>query len=512
MIRIPNIKCPVDGDIKKIVERLAGRDTKFRIFKKSIDARKKNDIHFVYTVDIKSNNENRLLKKIKGAVKVEDKPYVFPKGKQINTPIVIAGSGPAGLMCGLTLAKNGYKVIILERGKCVEERKKDVDAFWNGGELNPNSNVQFGEGGAGTFSDGKLNTGIKDSRIRMVLEEFHRHGAPEEILYNAKPHVGTDNLFNMVRSIREEILSLGGEVRFCSKLENIITENNCICGAEVLNGDTKYIIDTKHIVLATGHSARDTFVMLKNSGVQMERKSFSIGARIEHCQEEINKSQYGEFYNRLGAADYKLAVHLNNGRGVYTFCMCPGGVVVASASEENGVVTNGMSYFARDGKNANSAVLVNVTPDDFPTDDVLGGMYLQREIEQRAFELSGSYKAPAQRLCDFLDRDTKTEITPTYRPGVVWCELSEIFPEYITESLREGILEMDKRLNGFADGGAVLTAPETRSSSPVRILRDTKFESNIKGLYPCGEGAGYAGGITSAAVDGIKTAEALTAE
>lgn len=511
MIRISNIKCPIDGDIKSIVRSMAGGNPKITLRKKSIDARRKNDVHFVYTVDVECENEAALLKKLKNASAVCEEKYVFPKGREIPTPIVIVGCGPAGLMCGLMLARSGYKVIIAERGKCVEERRADVEVFRSGGALNPDSNIQFGEGGAGTFSDGKLNTGINDLRIRTVLEEFHRHGAPEEILYSAKPHIGTDNLYKMVRSIRSEIISLGGEVRFNSKLDNVIIRDSKICGAEIVeNGDTKYKIETSHVVLATGHSARDTFVMLKNIGVNMERKSFSVGVRIEHSQEMINKSQYGDFYKKLGAADYKLAVHLKNGRGVYTFCMCPGGEVVAAASEIGGVVTNGMSCFARDGKNANSAVLVNVTPNDFDGDDVLGGMYFQREIEQKAFNISGTYKAPSQRLCDFLNRDTKSKnVVPTYKPNVEWCDISEIFPNFITESLKDGILEMDKKLNGFADGGAVLTAPETRSSSPVRILRDTKFESNIKGLYPCGEGAGYAGGITSAAVDGIKTAEAI---
>ncbi len=512
MIRISNIKCPIDGDINSIVAKLTG-ETEFKIFKKSVDARRKSDVHFVYTIDIESKHEEKLLKKLKNAVKVKEKPYKFPKGTPPEEPIVIAGSGPAGLMCGLMLARNGFKVIILERGKNVDERRKDVEAFWSGGELDTESNVQFGEGGAGTFSDGKLNTGIKDTRIRLVLEEFYRHGAPEEILYNAKPHIGTDNLCKVVKAIRKEIESLGGEVRFCTRFDSFEAENGCLKAVNaVKNGGAKYTIKTKYLVIAAGHSARDTFSMLYKNGLKMESKSFSIGARIEHLQENINKTQYGDFYDKLGAADYKLAVHLKNGRGVYTFCMCPGGVVVASASERGGIATNGMSYFARDGKNANSAVLVNVSSDDFKEGGVLGGMYLQREIEQKAYELSGSYKAPAQRVGDFLKRDTKIAgeaPDPTYRPDVVWCELADVFPDYIVESLREGIIEMDKKLPGFADGNAVLTGPETRSSSPVRILRNSRMESSIKGIYPCGEGAGYAGGITSAAVDGIKTAEAI---
>lgn len=513
MIRIPNVKCPVGKDIYKIVKKLTGTDVKIKIVKKSIDARRKSDVHFVYTVDVESPREETLLKKVKTAFAVKEKPYVFPNGAKILTPVVIAGSGPAGLMCGLTLAQNGYKVIILERGRNVERRRKDVESFWNGGELKPESNVQFGEGGAGTFSDGKLNTGVKDTRIRHVLEEFHRHGAPEEILYLAKPHVGTDNLYTMVSSIRNEIISLGGEVRFSSKLDGLVIENGALKGVDVSNyeKEEQYIIETENLVLAIGHSARDTFEMLHKSGVEMEQKSFSMGVRIEHLQEDINKTQYGEFHQSLGAADYKISVHLPNGRGVYTFCMCPGGVVVASASEKGGIVTNGMSYFDRDGKNANSALLVNVAPEDFGTDDVLGGMYMQRDIEKKAFEISRSYKAPSQSVGEFVFGDSKcmrdAKISPTYLPGTVHCDIGDIFPEFITESLKAGIKEMDKRLPGFADKAAIITAPETRSSSPVRILRDTKHRSNINGVYPCGEGAGYAGGITSAAVDGIKTAE-----
>lgn len=518
MIRISNIKCPIDGDIKTAVKKITGSGD-FKIFKKSIDARRKSDVHFVYTVDVNTPNEERLLKKLKNAARVTDKPYVFPEAVPPEDPVVIAGSGPAGLFCGLMLARSNFKVIILERGKPVDERLADVEEFHGGGRLDPESNVQFGEGGAGTFSDGKLNTGIKDARIKTVLDEFYRHGAPEEILYEAKPHIGTDNLRGVVKSMREEIISLGGEVRFQSRFDGFETENGRLSAVTVtrLDGDTKYKIKTNYLVIAAGHSARDTFSMLNAHGVKMECKPFSVGVRIEHLQEDINKAQYGEFYKKLGAADYKLAVHLKNGRGVYTFCMCPGGVVVASASEKDGIVTNGMSYFARGGKNANSAVLVNVYPEDFGSGgDVLAGMYFQRDIERRAFELSGSHRAPAQRVGDFLGGgpsvgDTKgdTKVEPTFRPGIFWCDLSELFPDYITQSLREGIKEMDKKLAGFASPGAVLTGPETRSSSPVRILRNDKFESNIKGIYPCGEGAGYAGGITSAAVDGIKAAEAI---
>lgn len=514
MIRIPNIKCPIDGDIKSIVRKMTDRDTKFKIYKKSIDARKKSDVHYVYTVDVESKNEDRFLKKIKGAVRVEYKPYEFPKAGPPQRAVVIAGSGPAGLMCGLILAKNGCKVIILERGKCVEERKKDVEEFWDGGKFRPESNVQFGEGGAGTFSDGKLNTGIKDIRIRTVLEEFHRHGAPEEILYNAKPHVGTDNLYNMVASMRKEIIALGGEVRFSSRLDGIIVLDNKICGAEVTeNGDNKYVIDTDNIVLATGHSARDTFSMLKNSGVQMERKSFSVGARIEHFQEEINKSQYGEFYEKLGAADYKLAVHLPNGRGVYTFCMCPGGEVINASSEAGGIAVNGMSRSRRDGENSNSALLVSVEPDDLIGDDVLAGCALQRKTEEAAFNCAEG-KVPVSTVGSFVFGKPFeiTRVKPTVKPSFAYADFEKLFPKFISDSLKEGILLFDKKIKGFADESAVLTAPETRSSSPVRIVRGEDGQSlTHSGIYPCGEGAGYAGGIMSAATDGLKTAEALLA-
>jgi hypothetical protein len=522
MIRISDIKTGIDcekSDLRKKTEKLLGTNKikSFEISKKSIDARKKQDIHYVYSVDVELDNEEKYVKKLKNAKIIKKECYKFPKAELAQKPIVIVGTGPAGLMCALTLAQNGYKVILLERGKCVEERKKDVDEFWRGGSLNPNSNVQFGEGGAGTFSDGKLTTGIKDFRIRRVLEEFYKHGAPEEILYYAKPHVGTDNLYKMVASIREEIKSLGGEVRFSNQLVGIRVQNGAVQKAIVKNETEEYEIETDNIVLAIGHSARDTFVMLKESNVEMEKKNFSVGARIEHPQELINKSQYGNDYKNLPAADYKMAVHLENGRGVYTFCMCPGGSVVASASEEDGIVTNGMSCFARDGKNANSALLVGVTPDDFKSDDPLAGMYFQREIERRAFEASNrTYKAPCQRVGDFLGKkSTKDETAigltePSYKPGVVWTSMDEILPDFVTDSMREAIVKMDNKLKGFADSGAVITGPETRSSSPVKIVRDkVTMQSNIKGLYPCGEGAGYAGGITSAAVDGIKTAEAV---
>ena len=515
MLRITNIKLsPAYGEeslADTIRKKYGIKEIKsLKIAKKSVDARRKNDVHYVYAVDIETENDKKYVGKNISLHK--EQTYEFPKGNIPEKPVVIAGMGPAGMMCALTLAKNGVKVIVCERGKCVEERRQDVEAFWNGGRLDPSSNVQFGEGGAGTFSDGKLTTGINDFRIKYILNEFYMNGAPEEILYQAKPHIGTDNLCKMARAIREDIIRHGGEVKFSTTVTDIITENGKITGVKIMSGGAESIIETDNLVLAIGHSARDTFEALKNKGIRMERKPFSVGARIEHSQEMINKSQYGEFYNCMGAADYKLSTHLESGRSVYTFCMCPGGYVVASASEEGGIVTNGMSCFKRDGENANSAVLVNITPDDFPGDDVLAGMYFQRELEQRAYKAAGgTYKAPAQRVGEFMGNELNgTNVSPTYRPGVTWTSLSEIFPEFVTASMREAISVFDKKLKGFAHPGAVLTAPETRSSSPVRILRNKEtMQADIKGLYPCGEGAGYAGGITSAAVDGVKVAERI---
>jgi len=433
--------------------------------------------------------------------------------KKFLRPVVI-GSGPAGMFAGVILAQAGMKPIILERGKPVPERQKDVEMFWKLGKLNKNSNVQFGEGGAGTFSDGKLMSGIKkDIYTDKVLKEFVEAGAPEEILYLAKPHIGTDNLAIVVQNIRKKIESLGGEYRFESRFTNFEAKDDKISAIQFIKEENETnTLSCDDVILALGHSSRDTFEMLYEKGVNIEQKAFSVGARIEHKQEMINRSQYGKFaaHKALGAADYKLFCHLGNGRGAYTFCMCPGGEVVAAASEEGGVVTNGMSEFARDKENANAALLVGVEKEDFGSKHPLAGMYFQRKIEERAFELGGkSYKAPAQLVGDFLQgksSDKKGSVNPTYSCGVIFSDISTIYPKYITETMRAAIKDFDRKLKGFACSDAVITAAETRSSSPIRIIRDENFESSVKGLYPCGEGAGYAGGIMSAAVDGIKTA------
>ena len=518
MLKITQIRAEIDDDIKSVEKRvkkeLEGFETVSLVpVKKALDARRKNDIHYVWAFEAELKNEDKFpFFRKKNISKITPNMYAFPNPSYTEKPIVVAGAGPAGLFAALMLARAGCRVILLERGKAVEERQKDVESFAVGGVLDPESNVQFGEGGAGTFSDGKLTTGIKDPRIKTVLEEFVRFGAPEEIMYLSKPHIGTDKLRGVVKGIREEIIRLGGEVRFETKLSGIISENGSLHGIETNGKNGNEAILTERLILACGHSARDTFEMLKKSGIQMEQKPFSVGARMEHPQELIGRSQYGEMFNRLPAADYKLAVHLSSGRGVYTFCMCPGGEVIASASEKNTVVTNGMSYYARNGKNANAALLVSVNPNDFGSNDVLAGIEFQRKIEKLAFAAGGGdYKAPCQRVEEFLKGTPSSgagAVIPTYRPGVKWTDISGIFPDFVTESMREGILLMDKKLSGFAHPDAVLTAPETRSSSPVRLVRDKEtFQLNIKGIFSAGEGGGHAGGITSAAVDGIKAAE-----
>lgn len=522
MLRLSNIKFSVIDLIKKdeikelkikvskILKIKINEFNYFKISKKSIDARDKKNVVYIYSVDFKLNNENKFLK-IKDISKIEPFNYMVKNVKSEISPVIV-GFGPAGMMAGLILAKAGLKPIIIERGKKVDDRKKDVDNFWQTGILNINSNVQFGEGGAGTFSDGKLTTGIKDKRCRVVVEEFVNAGAPEEILYLSKPHIGTDNLVTVVKNIRQKIENLGGKILFQNKLIDIVEKDEVLKSIIVEDSAKTYEINTNKLILAIGHSARDTFEML-NKKLFIEKKPFSVGVRIEHLQKNINEAQYGEFAKYLPPADYKLFSHLSNGRGAYTFCMCPGGVVVAAASEENHIVTNGMSYYKRDNKNANSALLIEVYPSDFMLESPLAGVKFQRELEKKAFILGGSnYNAPAQKIGDFFN-NKKTisfgRVFPTYKPGVTGTNLKELFPGFIYNSIGLALEEMDKKIKGFADYDSVMTAVETRSSSPIRIVRNNNFYSNIKGIIPCGEGCGYAGGIISAAVDGIKCAEAI---
>ncbi|MBC5997008.1 NAD(P)/FAD-dependent oxidoreductase [Romboutsia ilealis] len=523
MLRVSNIKISIDED-PSIIEKLVIKKLKFKsndlvkyyIYKESIDARKGN-INFVYTVDVQVKNEDKILNKhIKDVVKIKELKYegVESGTEKLDKRPVIIGSGPAGLFAALVLAQRGYKPLLLERGLDVDRRSEDIDLFWKERRFKNNSNVQFGEGGAGTFSDGKLTTRIKDIRCRKVLEELVNFGSPEEILYSHKPHVGTDILKGVVKNIRNEIIRLGGEVRFDSKVTDICRVDN---GIKSITINDNEVIDTNIVVLAIGHSARDTYEMLYERGVHIIQKPFAIGARIEHPQELINKSQYKDFHNhpRLGAADYRLIEHTSNGRTAYTFCMCPGGSVIASASNEGQVVTNGMSEHARDKENANSAFLVNVVPGDFGSDHPLAGMYFQEKYERLAYELGGqNYNAPVQLVGDFLNDRISTKIgsvKPSYEPGYTFVDLRECLPQFVTETMKEALSGFDRKIKGFAMDDAVLTAVETRSSAPIRIVRDDEtLESiNTRNLYPCGEGAGYAGGIVTAAVDGIKCAEKI---
>lgn len=490
-----------------------------RLAKKSIDARRKDQVHFRCTVEVEVEGESKVLARCKDSKVAPAQPYRYrlPPSKPLAQRPVVVGFGPAGMFAALLLAQAGQCPIVVERGAPVEQRSQSVEHFWNTGELDPESNVQFGEGGAGTFSDGKLNTGTKDGRARKVLEELAKAGAPAEILYTAHPHIGTDHLPKTVRGIRETIQALGGEVRFHTRMTGLTQRDGRVTGVRLTQrGGATEMLETSHVVLAIGHSARDTYEHLHAMGIVLQPKPFSIGARVEHPQELIDRTQYGAFAGcpSLGAAEYRLAVHLENGRGVYTFCMCPGGTVVAAASEEGMVVTNGMSNFARDGRNANAALLVGISPEDFGSEHPLAGMELQRRLERAAFQLAGgTYAAPAQRVEDFLRGTASRQlgaVLPSYSRGVVPGDLANCLPSFAVESMRQGILAMERRLRGFAHPDAVLTGVETRSSAPVRVLRTETLESvSLAGLYPCGEGAGYAGGIVSAAVDGLKCAEQI---
>jgi hypothetical protein len=538
MLRLTEIKLPLDHSddelTQAILEKLALKQTELlevNVFKRSYDARKKSDIALIYQLDITLTEaaEKRVLADFKKANFVSPSPDMayqfvaeapddFPQSGQ-QRPIIV-GFGPAGILAALILAQMGLKPIVLERGQEVKKRTKQTWGLWRQGKLNTESNVQYGEGGAGTFSDGKLYSQVKDKRHlgRKVLTEFVKAGAPDEILYVSKPHIGTFKLVKMVESMRAEIIRLGGEIRFEQKVEILHRHVDSdgmgqVTGLTLASGET---IDTNHVIFAIGHSARDTFEMLLDQGVYIEPKPFSIGFRIEHPQSVIDKARFGTFAGHpiLGAADYKLVHHCKNGRSVYSFCMCPGGTVVAAASENGGVVTNGMSQYSRNERNANAAIVVGIDPEkDYPNHP-LAGIDLQRKLEQRAYELGGGdYQAPAQLVGDFLRNKPSRElgdVIPSYKPGIKLGDLTQALPEFANEAIREAIPEFNKKIQGFAMNDAILTGVETRTSSPICIKRDKTFQSiNTKGLYPSGEGAGYAGGIFSAAIDGIKVAEAI---
>lgn len=525
MIRLQQVKLPI-GHTKRDLEKKIIKQLRIpprnllsvQIRKQSIDARKKQELTYIYTVDVKITNEEEVLKRSKGKwQKASDVVYHFPQTgtQKLLHPPVIIGAGPAGLFCAYMLASHGYAPIIIERGPQVEQRSLDVAEFWKTGVLKPNSNVQFGEGGAGTFSDGKLNTLVKDhfGRNRKVLDLFIQAGAPQEIAYTAKPHIGTDILCGVVQKLREEIIAMGGTFYFNTCMTDIHYADKRLKGITVEADHKKREIETEILVLAIGHSARDTFELLAQRQIPMEAKSFAVGFRVEHPQQMMNDTQYGtsEAAEKLPAAPYKVTAHAKNGRGIYSFCMCPGGYVVNASSEEHRLAINGMSYYKRDSKNANSAIIVSVTPDDYPGDGPLFGIAFQRELEQKAYEL-GEGRIPQQLYGDFQADRVSTgygEFSSMTKGKVKFANLRHLFSDGISEAFIEGMEQFGHKIPQFDRADAILSGVESRTSSPVRIPRDKQFESEVRGIYPCGEGAGYAGGIMSAAMDGLKVAEAI---
>lgn len=527
MIRINQIKLNIDHtreDLEKkiitILKISPGDLIHFNIVKQSVDARHKNDIKYIYSVDVLIKEEEKKFQRLKNAnvTSVKDNTYEFTADgtKKLKNRPVIIGAGPAGLFCTYMLAKAGYMPLLIERGEEVDKRAETVNHFWRENELNTESNVSFGEGGAGTFSDGKLNTLVKDPyhRSRKILEIFVEHGAPTDILYRQKPHIGTDELRDVVKNIREDIIKYGGEVLFNTKVTDFLIEENKVSGVQIeRKGATtaKEMIKSDIVIAAIGHSARDTFSLIHKKGLELVKKSFAIGVRIEHPQILISRNQYGESYKKLPPADYKLTHQTKGGRGVYSFCMCPGGFVVNASSEPGGIVTNGMSNYRRDERNANSAIIVSVTPADFEGDSPLAGVNFQQKWERQAYQCGNGY-IPVQLLGDLIQNKKSTAIgsvIPNIKGKYTLSNLNECLPGFVIDSLIEGIQAFDGKIHGFASEEAVLSGVETRTSSPIRIVRNELYESNIKGIYPCGEGAGYAGGITSAAMDGIKVAEVI---
>lgn len=525
MLRLSDVKIPIaqNCDLRAVIaKKLSFADKNciisYEILKKSLDARKKGSVFWVYSFAVEVADEKSVLnKKLKNVGILSGKKYNFDYKRFVGVQRpVVTGTGPAGLFCALMLSRCGLNPLVIERGESVADREKSINKFWNGGELDFNSNVQFGEGGAGTFSDGKLTCGVNDVRTRFVLDEFAAMGAPDEIRYISKPHIGTDYLKTVVANIRNEIISNGGEILFNTLLTDIYAPNGNVEKVRLKNikNDNEYDVTCNCLVLAIGHSSRDTYEMLFNKGLEMVKKPFSVGVRIEHKRTFINRIQYkdDEIAHTLPAADYKLSCH-PSGRGAYTFCMCPGGVVVSGSSEKGGVVTNGMSYFSRNEENSNSAVLVSVLPEDISGESPLDAVEFQRKLEKSAFDIGGNnYYAPCQRVEDFLNGVPSKQcgsVQPSFKPGVKYTDLSKVLPDFVCRTLREALKEFDKKMPGFCLGDALLTGVETRSSAPLRIVRGEDMMSNVKGIYPIGEGAGYAGGIMSSAIDGIKCAEKI---